>query len=64
MVDLVLKDQLKSRYGIWGTFNSNIFQFLNLLVNEKLSELFIIQLIFGFQVSTIWSLIIFKVLIL
>tara|TARA_Y100000991_G_C21942660_1_gene336030 strand:- start:240 stop:1112 length:873 start_codon:yes stop_codon:yes gene_type:complete len=62
MGNLVLDGELKFRYGLWGYFVEYLFQFLNLMLGEYINKIFLIQLIFALQVSTIWSIVINKII--
>ena len=62
ILNLGLDSKLKIYYGFWGLFNDYIFKIFNFILGKFFTGIIIIQLIFAFQLSSIWSYLISKTL--
>ena len=54
-------EAINQSYGLWGEINKKIFVFINFFFGKFFSSLNIWEIIFGFQLSIIWTFLVYKI---
>ena len=58
----LVREALTKEYGVWGYFTDYFYNFLNFLFGERISDINLMNTVLAFQVASIWSIVIYKII--